>query len=64
MGGWLVARFGVGVVWGKCKKGGPVGGQGGCEPRIELIVKMYKKVGRGGAPVEGGGRGGQGGCEP
>ena len=51
------------------KKGGPVGGggvQGGCEPRIELIVKMHKKVGRGGGAGRGGGGGGggQGGCEP
>ena len=39
------------------------GGQGGCEPRIGLIVKMPKKVGRG-RSVGGGGGGGQGGCEP
>ena len=34
---------------GKCKKGGSGwrGGQSGCEPRIELIVKMHKKVGWG-----------------
>ena len=50
------------MVWGKCKKGGPVGGQGGCEPRIELIVKMHKKVGRGWGA--GRGLGGQDGCEP
>ena len=33
------------MVCGKCKKGGPgpVGGQGGCEPRIELIVKKHTK---------------------
>ena len=43
------------------KGGSGWGGQCGCEPRIELIVKMNKKVGRGG----GAGRGrGQGGCEP
>ena len=41
------------MVCGKCKKGGSgsgwEGGQGGCEPRIELIVKMQKrKVGGGG----------------
>ena len=48
------------MVWGKCKKGGPVGGQSGCEPSFELIVKMHKKVGRVGPPVGGG----QGGCEP
>ena len=43
------------------KKGGPVGGQGGCEPRIALIVKMHKKKSGGvGAPVGGGGGGGGG----
>ena len=36
------------------KKGGPVGGQCGCEPRIELIVKMNKKVVRGGGAGRGG----------
>ena len=37
------------------KKGGLVGGgQGGCEPRFELIVKMHKKVGRGGGAGRGG----------
>ena len=41
--------------------GGPVvGGQGGCERRIEVIVKMQKNVGCGPGPVRGGG-GGQGG---
>ena len=34
------------------------GGQGRCEQRIEVIVKMKKKVGGGS-----GGVGGQGGCE-
>ena len=34
---------------------GWVGGQGGCEPRIEVIVKMKQKVGR--VPVGGGGGG-------
>ena len=42
----MVARLGVGVVWGKCKKGGS--GQGGCSPRIKLIVKMQKKSREGG----------------
>ena len=37
-------------------------GHGGCEPRIEVIVKMQKKSGRGW--VWGGGGGGQGGYEP
>ena len=36
----------------------PTGGQGGCERRIEVIVKMQKKI-RGG----GGGGGGGGGVE-
>ena len=48
------------MVWGNCKKGGSGsgrGGQGGCEPRTELIVNMKNKSG-------GGGGGGQGGCEP
>ena len=44
------------------------GGQGGCEPRIEVIVKIQKKSGEGGRSggvcVWGGGGGGQGGCEP
>ena len=44
---------------GRCgvnpKKGVRLGGQGGCEPRIELIVKMHKKSGGWGA---GRGRGG------
>ena len=44
-----------------------LGGQGGCERRIEVFVKIQKKLGRGGL---GGGRwggvglrGGQGGCD-
>ena len=44
------------MVWGKCrKKGGPVGGQGGREPRIEVIVKIKKNVGRGSVGAGGGG---------
>ena len=47
------------------------GGQGGCERRIEVFVKIKKKnvfLGGGGGPVgggqwEGSGWGGQGGCE-
>ena len=34
-------------------------GQGGCEPRIEVIVKMKKKVGRGSCRVWGGQGGGE-----
>ena len=49
-------------MWGKCKKGrsGWGWGQGGCEPRIELIVKMHKKVGSVGGAGRGGGGGGSG----
>ena len=37
--------------------GGPVGGQGGCERRIEVFLKIQKKkIGGGGV---GGGRGGR-----
>ena len=35
------------------------GGQGGCERRIEVFVKIQKKIGGGGGWVGGG----QGGCE-
>ena len=35
-----------------------VGGQGGCERRIEVFVKIQKKIGRSG--VEGGGESGWG----
>ena len=53
------------MLWGKCKKKVRVrsgeGGQGGCEPRIELIVKMQKKSREGGGQS---GWGGQGGCKP
>ena len=38
----------------------PVVGSGGCERRIEVIVKMQKKIG---GRVRGSGLGGQGGCE-
>ena len=40
-----------------------MGGQGGCERRIEVFVKIQKKIGGGG--VRGGrvGGGGQDGCE-
>ena len=44
-----------------------LGGQSGCERRIEVFVKIQKKFflgGGGGVGGEGGGRGrGQGGCE-
>ena len=40
------------------------GGQGGCERRIEVFVKIQKKNwGVGGGRGEGGGLGGQGGCD-
>ena len=45
--------------------GGRVGGQGGCERRIEVFVKIQKKnEGGRGVSGEGGGvgLGGQGGC--
>ena len=38
-----------------------LGGQGGCEPRIEVIVKIHKKVGRGGGVRSGRGWGQGGG---
>ena len=60
-------------VSGSCRVGG---GQGGCERRIEVFVKIQKKKFGGGGPVGGGGSvaegvrwgwgwwgGGQGGCE-
>ena len=40
---------GVGLVWG---------GQGGCERRIEVFVKIQKKLGGGGRGRVGGGGGG------
>ena len=50
-----------------------MGGQGGCEQRIEVFVKIQKKIflgggggvggGGGGGRWEGSGWGGQGGCE-
>ena len=49
--------------------GGRVGGQGGCERRIEVFVKIQKKkiggVGAGGGRFGSGGGGGwgQGGCD-
>ena len=64
--------FGGGVRSGGCSGGGGGGsgwrGQGGCERRIEVFVKIQKKkifFGRGGVGGGGGGSGwgGQGGCE-
>ena len=42
---------------------GRVGGQGGCERRIEVFVKIQKKNLGWGREGEGSGLGGQGGCE-
>ena len=39
------------------------GGQGGCDPRIEVFGKIKKKIGGGGGGGLGRGGGGQGGCE-
>ena len=39
---------------------GRVGGQGGCERRMEVFMKIHKKMGGGGRGVKGGGRGGGG----
>ena len=50
--------------WGR--EGSGLGGQGGCERRIEVFVKIQKKKFWGGGGVGGGvglGGGGQGGCE-
>ena len=46
--------------WGREGEGSGLGGQGGCERRIEVFVKIQKIKIRGG--VCGGGRG-QSGCE-
>ena len=61
-GGGLVSSKVVGMGWSgvNAKRGVRLGGQGGCGPRIELIVKMHKKVGR----VRRRSGGGQGDCEP
>ena len=39
------------------------GGQGGCERRIDVFVKIQKKMGGRGGSGGGVGLGGQGGCE-
>ena len=53
--------------WGREGEGSGLGGQGGCERRIEVFVKIQKKkISRGGGGVGGGigvGLGGQSGCE-
>ena len=46
--------------WGE---GSGWGGQGGCERRIEVFVKIQKKKNWGGGGGVGFGGGGQGGCE-
>ena len=38
-------------------------GQGGCERRIEVFVKIQKKMGGRGGEGSGWGGGGQGGCD-
>ena len=51
-------------LWGRVGWGVGLGGQGGCERRIEVVVKIQKK--NGGSGWWGVGRGvggGQGGCE-
>ena len=40
-----------------------MGGQDGCDRRIEVFVKIQKKNKMGGGEVRGVGLGGQGGCE-
>ena len=54
--------------WGREGEGSGLGGQGGCEQRIEVFVKIQKKNFLGGGGVGGGvgvgvGLGGQSGCE-
>ena len=46
-------------------RGSGLGGQGGCERRIEVFVKIQKKIEGGGRGGRGGrvGLGGQGGCD-
>ena len=58
----------MGGLGGGSVRFGGGGGQGGCERRIEVFVKIKKKIGggdgRGGeGSVWGGGGGGQGGCD-
>ena len=42
--------------WGGRVRGSGWGCQGGCERRIEVFVKIQKKMGGGGVGVGGGGR--------
>ena len=52
--------------WGREGEGSGLGGQGGCERRIEVFVKIQKKKFLWGGGVGGGvgvGLGGQSGCE-
>ena len=52
--------------WGREGEGSGLGGQGGCERRIEVFVKIQKKKKFWGGGVGGGvgvGLGGQSGCE-
>ena len=48
---------------GGVRGGGVRGGQGGCERRIEVFVKIQKKKIGGGSGSGWWGGGGQGGCE-
>ena len=55
------------IWWGREGEGSALGGQGGCERRIEVFVKIQKKNflggGGGGSVGVGVGLGGQSGCE-
>ena len=51
--------------WGREGEGSGLGGQGGCDRRIEKFLGKFtkKKNSGGGGSIWGGGGGGQGGCE-
>ena len=49
--------------WGREGEGSGLGGQGGCERRIEVFVKIQKKKFSGGGGGRWGGRGRVGGSE-
>ena len=49
--------------WGREGEGEGLGGQGGCERRIEVFVKIQKKKNSGGGGGVGGGLGRVGGSE-
>ena len=49
--------------WGREGEGSGLGGQGGCERRIEVFVKIKKKKNSRGGGSVGGGRGRVGGSE-